>query len=58
MTEQVTQEQQAPQEQVPPPMLNLTLSVPEVNQILAGLENYTKPLIQKIVEQAQQQLNK
>lgn len=40
------------------PEVNLTLSVPEVNQVIAGLENLTKPLIQKIVEQAQAQLNK
>lgn len=47
------------QEQVqqPIPQVTLTLSVPEVNQVIAGLENLTKPLVQKIVEQAQQQLN-
>ena len=45
------------QEQVQPPVLTLQLTVPEVNQVIAGLENLIKPLIQKIVEQAQQQLN-
>lgn len=54
----MSEENQQPQEQVPPPNVTLTLSVPEVNQIIAGLETFTKPLIQKIVEQAQQQLNK
>lgn len=38
------------------PQVTLTLTVPEVNQVIAGLENFTKPLIQKIVDQAQQQL--
>lgn len=46
-----------PQVQQPVPNVTLTLSVPEVNQVIASLENFTKPLIQKIVEQAQQQLN-
>ena len=50
--------QEQPQVQQPIPEVTLVLSVPEVNQVIAGLENLTKPLIQKIVEQAQQQLNK
>ena len=53
MSEQETQ--QPTQEN---PVLSLQLHVSEVNQIIAGLENFTKPLIQKIVDQAQQQLNK
>ena len=55
MENQQAEQQQA--EQQPQPILTLQLSVPEVNQVIAGLENLTKPLVQKIVQQAQAQLN-
>lgn len=48
------QKQEATQQN---PILTLELSVNEVNQVIAGLENFTKPLIQKIVDQAKSQLN-
>lgn len=49
-------EQTQEQIQQPTPVVTLELSVPEVNQVIAGLENFTKPLIQKIVDQAKAQL--
>lgn len=52
--EEYMQEEQQPQQQ---PILTLQLSVNEINQVIAGLENFTKPLVQKIVDQAKQQLN-
>ena len=55
MENQQPEQQQAEQQSAP--ILTLQLSVPEVNQVIAGLENLTKPLVQKIVQQAQAQLN-
>ena len=39
-------------------VVNLELTVQEINQVLAGLETFTKPLMAKIVTQANTQINK
>ena len=36
--------------------LNLKLTIPEINTVLAALEGFTKPLMAKIAQQAQEQV--
>lgn len=55
MTEQT---QNQPPVGQPEPELTIILKLSEVNNVIAGLEQLGRPLIEKIVAQAQAQLQK